>query len=85
MINFRKEIRVQLCKTIYRLGIIDHYSVFVPFVLCYLHLSTPWAFRRLYDLMIKPYIYWFCYKSQVFSTGWPGSSGNWTDFRIWKL
>jgi len=32
LINYRKRIRAQLCKTIYGLGITDHHFSFVPFV-----------------------------------------------------
>ena len=48
VIDFGKRICIQLRKTVYGLGITDHHSAFVPFVLCYEHLSMPWAFRMFY-------------------------------------
>ena len=78
MIDFRKRLRIQLSETIYGLRIIDYHSAFMPFALCYQHLSTPWAFRMFWNPLIKQFVYFFCYESGVFSIESPGGSGNWT-------
>ena len=59
--------------------IFDYHSAFMPFILCYQHLSTPWAFRMFYN-PLSLFI-----ESGVFSIESPGGSGNWSKFRIQEL